>query len=83
MQGIAGFMLRGYKVALAPMLVYGVALWGVGLAGGYALAYHAPTGWPWTRASGFWAASGAGLVVAGLTLTWLAARVAREHVKRP
>jgi len=83
MQGIAGFMLRGYKVALAPMLVYGVALWGVGLAGGYALAYHAPTGWPWPGASGFWAASGAGLVVAGLTLTWLAARVAREHLERP
>lgn len=55
----------------------------MGLAGGYALAYHAPTGWPWTGASGFWAASGAGLVVAALTLTWLAARVAREHVKRP
>jgi len=29
--------LRGYKIALIPMLVYTVALWGIGLGGGYAL----------------------------------------------
>lgn len=82
MQGIAGFMLRGYKVALAPMVVYGVALWGVGLAGGYLLAYHAPAGWPWSGAAGFWAASGAGLVLAAACLTWLADRVSRAALRQ-
>jgi MATE family multidrug resistance protein len=83
MQGVAGFILRGYKVALAPMLVYGLALWGIGLAGGYWLAYAAPSDWPLRGATGFWAASGAGLVVAGVGLTALAAYVARRHLPRP
>jgi MATE family multidrug resistance protein len=80
MQGVAGFILRGYKVALAPMLVYGAALWGIGLAGGYLLAYAAPAPWPFKGAAGFWAASGIGLVVAGASLSALAARVARRHL---
>ncbi|MCK7494184.1 MAG: hypothetical protein MZW92_25440 [Comamonadaceae bacterium] len=57
-QGIAAFLLRGYKIALAPMLIHSVSLWAVGLAGGYWLAYHPPSagrsarrpasGWPAT-----------------------------------
>ena len=33
-------MLRCYRVAVAPLAAYCVLLWGVGLAGGYALAYR-------------------------------------------
>ena len=34
------FALRSYRVTVRPLLTYSVLLWGVGLAGGYALAYH-------------------------------------------
>ena len=40
------FVLRCYRVAVAPLVAYCVLLWGVGLAGGYALAYQ-DVG-PWT-----------------------------------
>lgn len=79
MQGVAGFILRGYKVALAPMLIHSVALWGLGLAGGYWLAYHPPAGWAYGGAFSFWAAAAAGLVLAGLAMTWLAAYVANRR----
>ncbi|MDR2880513.1 MAG: MATE family efflux transporter [Azoarcus sp.] len=39
-QTVAVFLLRCYRVTLAPLLVYSVLLWGVGLAGGYLLAYQ-------------------------------------------
>jgi hypothetical protein len=32
-------LLRCYRITLVPLLIYGVLLWGVGLAGGYFLAY--------------------------------------------
>lgn len=79
MQGVAAFILRGYKIAFAPMLIHSVALWGLGLAGGYWLAYHPPAGWPYGGAFSFWAAAAAGLVLAGLAMTWLAAYVARRR----
>jgi MATE family multidrug resistance protein len=34
------FLLRCYRVTLMPLLIYGVMLWGVGLAGGYWWAYE-------------------------------------------
>ncbi len=80
MQGVAGYILRGYKVAFAPMLIHGVALWGLGLTGGYWLAYHPPAGWPYGGAFSFWIAAAVGLVLAGFAMTWLAAYVARRHV---
>lgn len=39
------FALRCYRVTVRPLLTYSVLLWGVGLAGGYALAYHSPSTW--------------------------------------
>ena len=35
------FALRSYRITLLPLLSYTVLLWGVGLAGGYAVAYEA------------------------------------------
>src|SRR5437773_8945162 len=66
--------LRGYKIAFIPMLVYTVALWGIGLGGGYALALErieaasalglaTPMG-----AAGFWLAGVASLVAAAAIL---------------
>ena len=66
--------LRGYKIAVVPMLVYTVALWGIGLGGGYTLGLTrlasadilglaTPMG-----VAGFWLAGVASLVVSSLIL---------------
>ncbi len=81
MQGAAGFILRGYKVALTPMLIHSVALWGIGLAGGYWLAYAPPDQWSKPGAFSFWAAADVGLVFAAAAMTWLAAYVAQRAVQ--
>jgi MATE family multidrug resistance protein len=74
----AAFALRGWKVATRPTLIYAVTLWGVGQGGGYLLAFDplgvAPAGLQ--GASGYWAASTAGMTLAALALTWLLARTA-------
>jgi multidrug resistance protein, MATE family len=71
-QGISGFALRGYKNTLWPMVIYGVSLWGVGLIGGYWIAFNdtllgAPRG-----AVGFWEAATVALAFAAISLSWLA-----------
>jgi MATE family multidrug resistance protein len=79
-QTIAAFVLRAYKVTVVPMAIYVAALWGVGLGGGYILAFnvtgHAPAALQGAR--GFWFASTAGLVLAGAALSafmlWLMRR---------
>ncbi len=75
-QAVCVFVLRCYRITLAPLLVYCVLLWGVGLGGGYVLAYHglaghAPTATPVT----FWAASAAALAATALVFTVLLWRV--------
>lgn len=78
--------LRGYRIAFIPMLIYTVALWGIGLGGGYllgltrlaaadALGLATPMG-----AGGFWLAGVAGLVVAGGALFAYFLRVSRAAV---
>lgn len=42
-QAVCMFVLRCYRITLAPLLVYCVMLWGLGLTGGFWLAYE---GWP-------------------------------------
>jgi MATE family multidrug resistance protein len=77
--------LRGYKIAFIPMLVYTIALWGIGLGGGYALGLGrieaanalglaTPMG-----AAGFWLAGVASLVVAGAILLAYFMHVSRRH----
>jgi MATE family multidrug resistance protein len=80
--------LRGYKIALIPMLVYTVALWGLGLGGGYALGLEridavnalglaTPMG-----AAGFWLAGIVSLVIAAAILFAYFMRVSRAHETR-
>ena len=38
-QCVAAFVLRAYRIATLPMLIFAVSLWGVGLGGGYVLAF--------------------------------------------
>ncbi|MBK7673866.1 MAG: MATE family efflux transporter [Candidatus Accumulibacter sp.] len=64
-QTIAAHALRGYRITFAPMFVHVVCFWGVGLFGGWWLAFHArqPMG-----AAGFWLASVGSLVLASALL---------------
>lgn len=64
-QTIAAYALRGYKITFVPMLVHIVCFWGVGLYGGWWLAFKAaqPMG-----VAGFWIASLSSLVLAALLL---------------
>jgi MATE family multidrug resistance protein len=39
LQTICFFVLRSFKVTIAPMLIYSIPLWGIGLTGGSYLAY--------------------------------------------
>lgn len=75
-QTLCIFVLRSYRITLAPLVVYGVLLWGVGLYGGYVLAYRGWPGWePQPSPVTFWATSAAALgitaLVFGALLQWV------------
>lgn len=81
-----GFILRAYKVATAPMVVYLVTMWGVGLGGGYWLTFRPPAGTALealngtaSGALGFWVAGFVSLVLATLGLAALLARIWRAE----
>lgn len=79
LQAVGVFILRCYGVTLAPLLVYGVLLWGVGLAGGYALAYHGLGTWPALGdPAAFWMASGSALAAVSLTFAVMLHRAMRR-----
>ena len=46
LQTAVGFVLRAHKRAVAPTVVYALALWGVGLVGGYQVAFRGVWGPP-------------------------------------
>ena len=69
-QTLAAFVLRAWHVTRAPLLIYALAIWGVGLGGGYALAEGLVPGTPagLHGAPGYWLAATAGLVLAAAAL---------------
>ena len=79
LQGVSVFTLRGYKVTLAPMVIYGLSLWGIGLGGGYWLAYRGLFSVPPLGSVGLWTAALVGLGVAAVCLVWLTLRVSQRH----
>src|SRR6185369_5432903 len=74
------FVLRCYRVAVAPLVAYCVLLWGMGLAGGYALAYQ-DVG-PWTAQhspAAFWAAGAVALALLSVILPMILWRAVRSY----
>jgi MATE family multidrug resistance protein len=66
------FLLRCYRVTLAPLMIYCVLLWGGGLSGGYWLAYRGWEGWPpMQHPVAFWIASSLALVMASILMALL------------
>jgi MATE family, multidrug efflux pump len=80
-QAVVAAVLRAYKITALPLVIFALALWGVGLAGGYALAFDLPGGVPAALrgAPGFWFAATTGLVVAAALLIGLQAWVLRQQ----
>ncbi|WP_454736296.1 MATE family efflux transporter [Cupriavidus necator] len=79
-QVMTAFILRAYKVALIPTLIYAGSLWGIGLGGGYVLGFGLIEGMPaFTRgASGFWLANSVSLAIAGALLVRYFNRVSKD-----
>ncbi|MDB5764487.1 MAG: family efflux transporter [Herminiimonas sp.] len=71
-QVTTAFVLRAYKVAIVPTLMYAIALWGVGLGGGYLLGLD-PFGVSPAAvrgAAGFWLGNSASLALVAAGLLW-------------
>jgi MATE family multidrug resistance protein len=92
-QAVVVNVLRGYKRAVVPMLIYAIALWGVGLGGGYAIGLtRIDLGWLGLHtlglstpglstpmgAPGFWLAAIASLALASSLVTAYFLRVSRS-----
>ena len=77
-QSVSSFILRGYRITWVPMFVTAIALWCLGLMGGYCLCFcETPLGPP-MGTIGFWIACAAGLIVSGIFLTSYALLHARK-----
>ncbi len=70
-QTIGCFLLRCWRISVMPMIVYGFALWGLGLGGGFMLAY-AGLGdiAAWQRPSAFWLMGFFALCIAASIFHW-------------
>jgi len=78
---IAVSALRGYKKTFVPMVCNIVALWGLGLGGGYVLAFGRAGGVP-LGAPGFWMAATAGMLVGSALITLYFLAVSRAALAR-
>ena len=67
MQTVASFVLRAYKLAIAPTVIHAAALWGVGVLGGYLVAFGGLGGPPWGVA-GMWLMQSVALALAAILL---------------
>jgi MATE family multidrug resistance protein len=79
MQALCVFVLRSYRVAVAPLLAYCLLLWGIGVLGGYQLAYRGLGPWPPQQSpAAFWLASGCALALLAFILPLILWRAVRR-----
>ncbi|MDF1483819.1 MATE family efflux transporter [Ramlibacter sp. H39-3-26] len=74
-QTLCVFVLRCWRVTALPLAVYCVLLWGIGLRGGFVLAYGGPA---WQSPSAFWAAAAAALALTAMVFTAMVAHTVRR-----
>ena len=83
-QAMCAFLLRCYRITIAPLVLYGVLLWGVGLYGGYWLAYVGFKGLPPNQApASFWVAGSmalTGVALCFLALLWRAVNASTRNI---
>jgi len=80
MQIGANFVLRAWRIATVPLIIYASSIWGIGMGGGYVLAFNVGGAVPAAMhgARGYWIASTAGLGTAALGLTLFLLWVLRQ-----
>ena len=90
-QAVCAFLLRCYRITIAPLLIYTAFLWGFGLYGGYLWAYEesALSGWlQWTgrpAVDTFWISSSLALAAVSVlfaALVWRVSRVRTAQVDK-
>ncbi len=81
-QTVSAFVLRAYRITTVPMIVYVFAVWGLGLGGGYVMAFDLLGLTPsWMLgARGFWSMATLGLAAAALGMAgFLAFKLHRDR----
>ncbi|MDB5857679.1 MAG: efflux family protein [Ramlibacter sp.] len=79
-QALCVFVLRCYRVAVLPLVAYSVLLWGVGVVGGYLLAYRGLGPWPPQNSpAAFWLASTFALALLAVILPLILWRSVRRY----
>ena len=79
-QALCVFVLRCYRVTVAPLVAYSLTLWGFGLFGGFTLAYRGLGPWPpLNTPAAFWMASSFALGVLAFILPLILWRAVRAH----
>lgn len=81
LQTVASFVLRAYRRAIAPTLIHATALWGLGVVGGYLVAFGGLWGPPWGIA-GMWLMQSLALGLAALLLVGFYLALPRVHRQR-
>lgn len=83
LQVTAAFILRAYRIAFWPMLIYAGSLWGVGLGGGYLMGFNVFGNTPTflQGANGFWAGNSISLGLAACLLLLLFRKTAERYEK--
>jgi len=79
------FMLRCYKITIMPLVLYCVFLWGVGLMGGYHLAYEGleKLNWPaMPSPKTFWLSNTAAVFMVSICMLTLLNWVSRRSIPR-
>lgn len=79
-QVTTAFVLRAYKIAVVPTVIYAVALWGVGLGGGYVVGLDPYGVMPAAvrGAAGFWLGNSVSIALVAAGLMWYLHTVQRS-----
>ena len=85
-QAVCAYLLRCYRITLLPLLIYTALLWGVGLYGGYRLAYQGLdwVAWPMrTSVDTFWMTSTVALALVSVLFAAMVWHASRPRPTRP
>ncbi|MBC3919229.1 MATE family efflux transporter [Undibacterium sp. CY18W] len=83
-QVTTAFILRAYKIAIVPTILYAFALWGCGLGGGFIMGldpYHISPAFL-HGAAGFWMANSTSLAIVAFSL-WYYLRIVQKRFPTP